>query len=417
MTTRARRAIGGPLALLLLAADPHWAGAQTGGTVRPQARPDRVSTADLTTWVGEFRMRALAAGIDAATFERALSDVRRLPDVIRRDRSQTEFTKTIWDYLDAAVSELRVSNGRRAIERHRDALIAIEDRYGVPKEIVAAIWGLESSYGAFRGDIPTLSALATLAADSRRGAFFEEQLLAALRILQDGETTPAAMRGSWAGAMGHTQFMPASYLEHAVDFDGDGRRDIWGDAPLDALASAAAYLAANGWTKGQPWGVEVILPDGFDYRLTGERVEKVPSDWAALGVRSATGGALPEGGPASIRVPAGHEGAAFLTFANFRVLEAYNTADAYVIGVGHLADRLAGAPPLASGWPRGDRALTHGERIELQERLRAAGFDPLKIDARIGPDTLDAIQRWQQAEGLVPDGYVDPDLLDRLRSR
>ncbi|WP_299646290.1 lytic murein transglycosylase [uncultured Jannaschia sp.] len=378
-------------------------------------RPLIVREVPFDAWVASFRERALAQGIGTATFDAAMRGVRPLPGVIRRDRNQSEFTKTIWDYLDTAVSDLRVANGRRAMERHGDALAAIEARHGVPAEIVAAIWGLESSYGAYRGDVDTLSALATLAADSRRPDFFEDQLLAALAILETGEADPSDLRGSWAGAMGHTQFMPTSWHDHAVDGDGDGRRDIWGDDPTDALASTAAYLAANGWTTGQPWGAEVVLPEGFDYRLTGERVEKSPAEWTALGVRAADGGPVPEGGPASIRVPAGHEGAAFVTYANFRALESYNTADAYVIGVGHLADRLAGGPPLRGGWPRGDRALTFDERIKLQERLRAAGFDRLRIDARIGPDTLDAIQRWQASEGLVPDGYVDPDLLEQLR--
>ncbi|WP_179378938.1 lytic murein transglycosylase [Jannaschia marina] len=383
----------------------------------PVQRPAVAAPVDLPMWLESFRPRALAAGIEADTFDTALANAEMLPDVLRRDANQSEFTKTIWDYLDTAVSDLRIANGRAAVDRYADALAEIEAEHGVDRHVVAAIWGLESSYGAFRGNISTLSALATLAAGSPRAAFFEEQLIEALRLLQDGHTTRAAFRGSWAGASGHTQFMPTSFRDHAVDFTGDGRRDLWGDDPRDALASTAAYLKANGWTTGQPWGLEVTLPEGFDYRLTGERIEKTPADWAALGVATPGGAPLPEGPPASIRVPAGHEGAAFLTFPNFRVIETYNTADAYVIGVGHLADRLAGGPPIRSGWPRQDRALSYDERIELQLRLRDAGFDPLKIDAKIGPDTLDAIQRWQDAQGLVPDGYIDPDLLRRLREQ
>tara|TARA_R110002049_G_scaffold3053_1_gene24132 strand:- start:267 stop:1499 length:1233 start_codon:yes stop_codon:yes gene_type:complete len=385
--------------------------------LRPTQRPAVQETADFDVWVPAFRDRALAAGIDAMTFDTAMSGVERLPDVILRDRNQSEFTKTIWEYLDTAVSDLRVANGRRAMAKYADVLNRIEAVYGVDKEIVAAIWGLESSFGAFRGNVSTLSALTTLAADSRRSAFFEEQLIEALRILQSGDTRAAALRGSWAGAMGHTQFMPVSFRDHAVDFNNDGRRDLWGDDPTDALASTAAYLKANGWTTGQPWGVQVVLPEGFDYLLTGERIEKSPDDWTALGVRTVAGNPLPQGGLASIRVPAGYTGAAFATFANFRAIETYNTADAYVIGVGHLADRLAGGPPIAGSWPRGDRALTYDERVELQERLRAAGFDPLKIDAKVGPDTLDAIQRWQKANDLVPDGYANFSLIQRLRAQ
>ena len=385
--------------------------------LRPKQRPAVQQTADFDVWVPAFRDRALAAGIDAMTFDTAMSGVERLPDVILRDRNQSEFTKTIWEYLDTAVSDLRVANGRRAMAKYAGVLDRTEAVYGVDKEIVAAIWGLESSFGAFRGNVSTLSALTTLAADSRRSAFFEEQLIEALRILQSGDTRAAALRGSWAGAMGHTQFMPVSFRDHAVDFNNDGRRDLWGDDPTDALASTAAYLKANGWTTGQPWGVQVVLPEGFDYLLTGERIEKSPDDWTALGVRTVAGNPLPLGGLASIRVPAGYTGAAFATFANFRAIETYNTADAYVIGVGHLADRLAGGPPIAGGWPRGDRALTYDERVELQERLRAAGFDPLKIDAKVGPDTLDAIQRWQKANDLVPDGYANFSLIQRLRAQ
>ena len=385
--------------------------------LRPTQRPAVQETADFDVWVPAFRDRALAAGIDAMTFDTAMSGVERLPDVILRDRNQSEFTKTIWEYLDTAVSDLRVANGRRAMAKYADVLNRIEAVYGVDKEIVAAIWGLESSFGAFRGNVSTLSALTTLAADSRRSAFFEEQLIEALRILQSGDTRAAALRGSWAGAMGHTQFMPVSFRDHAVDFNNDGRRDLWGDDPTDALASTAAYLKANGWTTGQPWGVQVVLPEGFDYLLTGERIEKSPDDWTALGVRTVAGNPLPQGGLASIRVPAGYTGAAFATFANFRAIETYNTADAYVIGVGHLADRLAGGPPIAGDWPRSDRALTYDERVELQERLRAAGFDPLKIDAKVGPDTLDAIQRWQKANDLVPDGYANFSLIQRLRAQ
>ncbi|MGB3553100.1 MAG: lytic murein transglycosylase [Jannaschia sp.] len=366
-------------------------------------------------WIAAFRDRALAAGIAADTVDAALDGATYQPDIVRRDRNQSEFTKTLWDYLDTAVSDLRVTNGRKALDGNASTLDAIEARHGVEKEVVVAIWGLESSYGAFRGDVPTIPALATLAFDARRADFFEAQLLDALRILGSGDVTAPDMTGSWAGAMGHTQFMPTSYLAHAQDFTGDGRRDIWGDDPADALASTAAYLAAFGWTMGQPWGLEVRLPDGFDYAQTGERVERDAADWMADGVRAVDGGPLPVGERVSIRVPAGHLGAAFATYPNFRVLERYNTADAYVIGVGHLSDRLAGGPPISSDWPRTDRALTFAERVELQTLLREAGFDPGKFDGLVGPNTLAAIRSYQASEGLVPDGYANPDLLARLR--
>ncbi len=380
---------------------------------RPAPRPAE-SAAPFSAWIAEFRTRALAEGIRPATFDRAFAAAERLPDVVKKDRNQSEFTKPIWEYLDTAVSAERVSNGRAALRKREGLLTRIEARYGVEKEVVAAVWGLESAYGTFRGSVPIISALATLAHDSRRSAFFEAELLNALRIIDAGEVDTADMRGSWAGAMGHTQFMPSSYLAHAHDFDGDGRCNIWGDDPSDALALTAAYLAKNGWTKGQPWGVEVTLPDGFDYDLTSERVKKSPAFWARLGVRDIRGDVVPDHGQASILLPAGHRGAAFMIFDNFHVIETYNTADAYVIGVGHLADRIAGGAPIQHEWPREDRPLSFDQKIEMQERLTALGFDTEGVDGIIGPDTIAAVKAWQNSVGLVPDGYASAEILTRL---
>lgn len=411
--------------ILAFAAAPGTAGPlAVEASLRPPPRPAALAeetlvraTANLAfdRWIEGFRIRALGQGISASIFDRAFRGIRYNADVIRRDRTQNEFTKTIWDYLDTAVSEARVANGRQALERHLALLDEIEARHGVEKEIVVAIWGLESAYGGFRGTTPTIEALATLAFDGRRAAFFEGELMSALRILQNGDVAPEAMTGSWAGAMGHTQFMPSSYLAFAVDHGADGRRDIWSDDPTDALASAAAYLARHGWQKGLPWGVEVRLPEGFDYAITGERTRKPAADWAALGVRAIDGSVVPENGPASILLPAGARGAAFMIFANFAVIERYNPADAYVIAVGHLADRIAGGPPIAASWPREDRALTLDERRELQERLTRAGFSTDGVDGKVGPNTIAAVRAFQRAEGLVPDGYASLEILSRLR--
>ena len=223
------------------------------------------------------------------------------------------------------------------------------------------------------------------------------------------------MTGSWAGAMGHTQFIPTSYLSYAVDFSGDGKRDIWSDDPTDALASTAAYLSHFGWTKGQPWGVEVRLPRSFDYTQSGERIKKNPDDWAAMGVRDVDGGSVPNHGRSSILLPAGAQGAAFMIFDNFHVIERYNTADAYVIGVGHLSDRIRGDGPLKSGWPRDDRNLRFVEKQEMQRLLTAKGFDTQGIDGIIGPNTIQAIRRFQSSHGLTPDGYPSYEILKRLR--
>ena len=373
------------------------------------------SSMEFQRWIDGFRGRARAAGIRDSVFNAAFQGVRYNAGVIEKDRNQSEFTKPIWEYLDSAASDARVRNGREAVRRHKRLLDAIEATYGVEGEVVAAVWGLESAYGEYRGSEPLIQSLATLAFDGRRGRFFEEQLVAALKIVQAGDVAPSRMTGSWAGAMGHTQFIPTSYLAYAVDFTGDGKRDIWSDDPADALASTAAYLRRFGWTKGQPWGVEVALPRGFDYGQTGELIKRSPAEWAALGVRDTRGGTVPNYGRASILLPAGAQGAAFMIFQNFHVIERYNTADAYVIGVGHLSDRIRGSGPLESGWPRGDRNLRFAEKREMQALLSRRGFDTGGVDGIIGPNTIQAIRRFQASVGLIPDGYASFEILSRLR--
>lgn len=398
-------------------------------SLRPAARPAVISTRSSNTrqmrpsggnpafqrWIDGFRPRALSAGISAPVFERAFAGTRYNPEVIRKDRNQSEFTKQIWDYLDSAASPVRVENGQRALRRYRRTLQRIERTYGVDKEIVTAIWGVESAYGARRGSIPVVEALATLAHDGRRGRFFEEQLVAALKILQSGDVAPRDMTGSWAGAMGHTQFIPTSYLAYAVDFTGDGKRDIWSRDPSDALASTAAYLKRFGWRKGQPWGVEVRLPRGFRHSAARRDNRRMPSEWAAAGITGIDGKPVPDYGRASILLPAGAQGAAFMIFDNFAVLERYNKADAYVIGVGHLADRIAGGAPIQASWPRGYEPLSFRQKQEMQRRLTRKGFRLEKIDGIIGPNTINAIRAYQQSVGVMPDGYPSQELLRLLR--
>lgn len=389
------------------------AGAHDGGLSLTQVS---TSNQGLQRWIRGYRGRALARGIRGEVFDTAFRGVEYNPDVIQKDRNQSEYTKQIWEYLDSAASPTRVANGKAALRENRRLLDRIEAKFGVDKEVVLAIWGLESAYGEFRGSIPTIEALATLAYDGRRGKFFEAQLTDALKILQAGDVHPSRMTGSWAGAMGHTQFIPSSYLAYAVDFTGDGKRDIWSDNPADALASTAAYLARFGWTKGQPWGVEVTLPRGFNYALANRKTVKSPDSWAKLGVRDIRGRPVPNHGPASILLPAGAQGAAFMIFPNFAVIERYNVADAYVIGVGHLADRIKGGPEIQAKWPRGYKPLSFNEKKEMQRLLTRHGFLDDKIDGIIGPNTINAIRSFQNRVGVTPDGFPSQDVLRRLKS-
>ena len=368
-----------------------------------------------SSWITRFRGRARAAGISDRTFQAAFEDVRYLSDSIERDRNQAEFVRPLADYMSTAVSDTRVSNGRGLVRQYAGVLARIEASFDVEPHIVTAVWGMESNYGQRRGDTPLISTLATLAYDGRRGRFFEQQLIAALRILQNGDVAPRNMTGSWAGAMGHTQFIPTSYEAYAVDFTGDGRRDIWAEDPTDALASTAAYFRRFGWRNGQPWGVEVQLPGGFDYSQSGRTVRRTPAAWGQLGVRGVDGRVVPNYGEASLITPTGAGGPAFLVFRNYDVISRYNNAEAYIIGVGRLGDRIRGMGPLQQAWPAGERRLRSAERRELQQRLTNAGYSTQGVDGRIGPNTRAAIRAYQRSVGLPPDGHPSLALLERLR--
>jgi len=339
-----------------------------------------VPNAAYDAWVAAFKTRAVGQGISAETLSRAFAGTGYLPGVVRRDRNQTEFTRTLEDYLAIAASDERVTKGRAAFARHRNTLAAIEGRYGVAPEIVTAIWGLESYYGERRGDVPVISATSTLAFDGRRGAFFEKQLIAALKILQNGDVSAQNLTGSWAGAMGHTQFIPTSYQAFAVDFGGDGRRDIWSEDPTDALASTAAYLSRNGWTQGRRWGGEV--------------------------------GTVPAGAGSVIQPQAG--GPSFVVTSNFGAIKRYNNSDKYAIGVGHLADRIAGGGPLTGRFPPDAAGMTIDDRRALQQRLTARGFDTDGTDGVIGPNSRKAISAYQASIGLPATGEPSMELLRSL---
>jgi len=364
-------------------------------------------------WREQFRAEALAAGISAATFDQAFAGVQPDQAVIEADRSQPEFTRPVWQYLEGAISPQRVRSGRRLLSEHATTLDKIEARYGVDRETLVAVWGLESSFGQIMGDKSVIRSLATLAHEGRRPAFAKSQLIAALEILQHGDVEPQRMRGSWAGAMGQTQFIPTTYNTHAVDFDGDGKRDIW-NSSADALASAAHYLQASGWKQGKAWGFEVELPEGFDYALADTEIRKPLAEWRRLGLRNLPGDQ--EEASASLLLPAGHRGPAFLIMDNFRAILRYNNSSAYALAIGLLAENFQGKGEVAGSWPRGEQPLSRSERLELQERLVAQGFDPGTPDGIIGANTRKAIRGFQQRLGWPADGHPTQELLGRLRA-
>ncbi|WP_232825149.1 MULTISPECIES: lytic murein transglycosylase [Salinicola] len=398
-------------------------GSASGTAADSAARPDAAAEDKVTpqaragfdTWVADFRRQAASEGIDQATLAEAFDHATYQPRVIELDRSQPEFTRQVWSYLDSAVSDQRVANGRARLDAHRALAERIEQRYGVPGSIVVAIWGVESNYGSNFGSFETIDALSTLGYEGRRQAFARGELMAALKILQNGDIDRDHMRGSWAGAMGHTQFIPSSFLAYAVDGDGDGRRDIWGSIP-DVMASTANYLAKSGWQRGQPWGAEVSLPAGFDYAQTELSVRHSSQAWAAQGVARVGGGALPDFAEASVIAPAGAEGPAFLVGPNFRVIMRYNASTSYALAVATLADRIAGRPGIQGQWPRSEPALSRTQVREMQQALNARGFDVGTPDGRIGPNTRAGLRAYQRSIGVTPDGYPTQALIQRLEA-
>jgi lytic murein transglycosylase len=380
------------------------------------AAPDDATLQAFARWVAEFREHARSEGIDEATLRIAFDDVRYLPRVVQRDDSQPELVRTVWDYLDRALSAERLATGREKLAQVRAEADAAAARYGVPPEVLVAIWGLESNYGGNVGSMPIIDALATLGFQGRREAWARRQLLAALQILQAGDIDRARLVGSWAGAMGQTQFLPTSFLAYAVDGDGDGRRDIWGSL-ADVMASTAHFLARAGWQAGQPWGLEVRLPADFDPERADAQVRQASEAWAAEGVRSAMdGAALPALADAAVLRPAGVRGPAFLVGPNFRALLRYNNSNSYALAVGLLAQHLAGGPPgVLATWPRELAALTRSQLQALQAALNERGFESGTPDGLMGPATRAGIRRYQRSIGLPADGYPTLELLQRLQ--
>ncbi|WP_309087343.1 lytic murein transglycosylase [Phenylobacterium sp.] len=366
-------------------------------------------------WAAEFQGRALAAGIRPDVLEREMAGLTPDPRVAGLDSRQPEFSKPVSAYLQGVVTADRATIGQR---RRADMpeLAAIEERYGVPREILLGVWALESGFGAIQGDMDVIRSVATLAAQGRRRAWAEGELIAALKIIQSGEHPRSRLKGSWAGAMGQTQFIPTTFLSTAVDFDGDGRRDIWASR-ADALGSAANLLAKAGWVRGQSWAREVVVPDGFDFSQT-EGPQLTPAQWAAMGVKRADG--LPWSdadaqAQAQLVAPAGAKGPLFLLFPNHFAIRKYNNSLAYALGVGMLADRFSGMGGVVRPWPQ-EQPLSLVDRMTAQRALNALGFNAGNPDGVVGMNTRTALRAWQKARNLTADGYLSPEMVQRLKA-
>jgi membrane-bound lytic murein transglycosylase B len=388
-----------------------------------QATPSALSAGNASmadqkfaAFIRDFRATAIAAGIRPDIYDASMRGITRNASVERANLSQPEFVKRVWSYLDSAVSDDRVSMGEQMLGTYPSMLSGLESRYGVSKEILVAIWGLESNYGQQMGGYNMFEALATLAYDGPRQEFARKELLAALKMEQEEGLSPSQMTSSWAGAFGHTQFEPSSFASHAVDGDGDGKRDLW-HSPADALASAAVLLQNANWTGGAPCYVEVTLPGGFAYDQADPDQTKPVSDWKTLGVKRANGSDLPAGaGDAAIYLPAGARGPAFMTFSNFRTVLKYNNAASYALAICYLAHRLRGGAPIMAAWPRDEQPLTSDQRTQFQTDLQTLGYDIGTIDGVLGRKTRNALRAYQKTHGLPADGFPTVEMLGRLNA-
>lgn len=354
-------------------------------------------------------------GVSRQAFDASFASYAPSSKVMELTRKQPEFTQTVQQYLDKRITAAQAQKGQAMRREWAQTLAGAQQRYGVQPEIVLAIWGMETNFGGFMGGNNTIHALATLTQNGYRTDFFRKELLTALRIVSDGHVRPSDMVGSWAGAMGHTQFMPTSFARYAVDFNGDGRKDIWNSIP-DALGSTANYLNAFGWRNGETWGYEVKLPANFDF-ATARQMEKAPlSRWQQMGISRVSGKPFPRPEDnARLYMPAGASGPVFLLLPNFDVIKRYNNSDSYALAVGHLADRIIGGGSFVTPWPSGDYALTKAQRAEVQSLLARAGYDVGSPDGVVGPKTRAAVMAYQARLGVAADGHVSGLLLDRLK--
>jgi membrane-bound lytic murein transglycosylase B len=353
--------------------------------------------------------------ISKSTIENTLASVKYSGRVIELDRQQPEFTTSFADYINRRVTQDRVDKGRALLQKHQALLEQISKEYGVPSQYLVAFWGLETNYGSFFGKMSVLDSLATLACDPRRSDYFTGELMSALKIIDEGAISPDKMEGSWAGAMGHVQFMPSAFLRHAVDYDGDGKRDLWNSIP-DAMASAANFLRSLGWEKGSRWGREVSLPLDFDFLEAGLNQSRTLTEWRNAGVKQARGDVLSAADDltASLLVPAGYQGPAFLVYDNFRVIMKWNRSEYYALAVGHLADRITGGGKLIQQPANDAPRLSRQQVLELQTKLAQADIDVGEPDGIFGPATRRALGEYQQKNGMIADGFADTNTLQKL---
>ncbi len=399
-------------------AAPEWSG-ESGSSGHPLMTTDaiRAAAGNFGSCLAGLWPLAERRGVTRAAFESAVAGL--TPDLRIMDLmdSQPEFTKSFWDYLDILVNDARIENGRAMLAQHRAVFDAVEKAYGVDRHFIAAIWGVESNYSTQIGDRSVIRSTATLACVGRRQNYFRDEFLSALEILSRGDVKAEHLKGSWAGAFGPTQFMPTSFKRFAVDFDGDGRRDVVDSVP-DLVASTANNLKKDGWVAGETWGYEVVLPQGFDFLLADRSRMMTMREWERAGIRRAGGKAFPRpDDKAYLLVPAGAQGPGFLMLQNFRAIMKYNPAEAYALAIGYLADRLRGGEPFVQAWPRHERVLTRSERYELQQLLATRGFDVGEPDGRLGGKTRSALRAFQSSVGHVPDGFASAAVLERLRGR
>lgn len=404
------------LALLLAGCSTGPARAQpVPGPQLPTALPPPpLGPMGFNDWLASFKARAALAGIPQSVLERELTGLTPNDRVSALDGAQPEFSRPVSAYIKSALTQSRIDIGRR--RRNEPFFPRIEQRYGVPREILMGVWAQESGFGTILGDMDVIRSMATLAADGRRRAWAEGELIAALKIIASGEHPRSRLKGSWAGAFGQTQFIPTTYLSTAVDGDGDGRRDLWG-SPADALASAANLLAKAGWRRGETWAREVTVPTGFDFSLT-EGPKETPDWWDTRGVRRADRqpwSAADRAAPAQLLAPSGADGPLFLLFPNHFAIRQYNNSAAYALAVGLLADRFAGMDPLVKAWPE-EIGLALADRQAAQRALASLGFDPGVPDGVVGVNTRSALRAWQKSRGLTADGYLSMDMVRRLRA-